>query len=161
MSLSQSEHAVGQRRCSDSGPAEARRHRCQAETTIETVAEFREVARQLRFVGLVVGTMHRRLDVCTRPAGDQIGFFTVTGNPAHRTAEAGVVIGDRDWCGKNLVLEARPALLDSLFDRMDMHLAHMRLILYLKARIGRQLEREAIVGIAGIDNVVPLPEDDS
>lgn len=61
------------------------------------------------------------LGVHPRAAGPQIGLFTVDCNLEHRWAETAVVIGDRTWWGRNVVLESRAALLDFLFEGMQMH----------------------------------------
>lgn len=50
-----------------------------------------------------------------------VGFFTMTVEGIHRTAETSVVIGNHEFWGKNVVVEARTALLDFLFDTLDMH----------------------------------------
>lgn len=59
--------------------------------------------------------------VCDKADGRAIGFFIVTADPKHRCAETSVVIGDRDYWGKNVVIEVRSAILDFLFDTLDMH----------------------------------------
>ena len=48
-------------------------------------------------------------------AGAIIGFYTINRDPAHRTATFNVVIGERDWWGRGVVLETRAALLDHFF----------------------------------------------
>ena len=50
-----------------------------------------------------------------------IGFYTMSVNHGHTTAETSVVIGDRDYWGKNAVVETRAALLTFLFDTLGMH----------------------------------------
>ena len=62
-----------------------------------------------------------RTRFCLRTDGQRIGFFTISCDLGHRCAETSVVVGDHDWWGKNVVMEARSALLDFLFERMDMH----------------------------------------
>ena len=61
------------------------------------------------------------LAICLNPDGPQIGFFIVNCDLRHKFAETSVVIGDRDFWGKNVVIETRSALLDFLFDQMNMH----------------------------------------
>jgi ribosomal-protein-alanine N-acetyltransferase len=61
------------------------------------------------------------LAICLRADDRQIGFFTVHCDPKHQTADTSVVVGDRDWWGKDVVMEGRTALLDFLFDRMHLH----------------------------------------
>lgn len=51
----------------------------------------------------------------------QIGFFTVNVDPRNRTGETSVVIGERVYWGKDVVREARSALLDFMFDTLDVH----------------------------------------
>ncbi|WP_298970137.1 GNAT family protein [uncultured Roseobacter sp.] len=58
--------------------------------------------------------------VCDRATGTPIGFFTVTID-SHKTAETAVVIGDRNYWGKNVVMETRAALLDFLFDTLGIY----------------------------------------
>jgi RimJ/RimL family protein N-acetyltransferase len=79
---------------------------------------------RLQAVRWVLGHDNRSrffLAVCPRPEGEPIGFFTVVCDNAHNTAETSVVIGERDWWGKDVVKEARTALLDFLFDTLRMH----------------------------------------
>lgn len=61
------------------------------------------------------------LAICLRSNGNQIGFFTVDCDPVHQSGETSVVIGNQDFWGKNVVLEARTALLDFLFDQVGLH----------------------------------------
>lgn len=42
-------------------------------------------------------------------------------DPVHRCGETSVVIGDQAYWGKNVVIEARTALLNFLFDRVGLH----------------------------------------
>ena len=53
--------------------------------------------------------------------GATIGFFTVVCDPNSRCADTSVVIGERSWWGRNVVIETRRELLDFLFDRLDLH----------------------------------------
>jgi len=79
---------------------------------------------RLQAVRYVLGHDNRTkffLTICLRQEGRQIGFFTVDCNLQHKSAETSVVVGDRDFWGKNVVIEARSALLNFLFDQMKMH----------------------------------------
>ena len=49
-----------------------------------------------------------------------IGFFTLTVDP-HGVAETAVVVGDRDFWGHNVVMEARSAIMDMAFDTLGVH----------------------------------------
>jgi RimJ/RimL family protein N-acetyltransferase len=49
-----------------------------------------------------------------------LGFFQVRIDRPHKLAEISVVIGDRDWWGRDVVLEARGAIIDFLFDRLKL-----------------------------------------
>jgi RimJ/RimL family protein N-acetyltransferase len=44
-----------------------------------------------------------------------IGFYQIDRNPYHRTAKLNVIIGDKSYWGRKVVLETRAALLDHLF----------------------------------------------
>lgn len=59
--------------------------------------------------------------ITVKETSEKIGFFTLTLEGAHRTAETAVVVGEQSWWGKNVVAECRAVLLDFLFDTMDMH----------------------------------------
>lgn len=50
-----------------------------------------------------------------RSTGQQIGFHTINVSRVHRVATINVIIGDKDWWGKRVVLETRAALLDHFF----------------------------------------------
>jgi len=52
--------------------------------------------------------------------GTPIGFFTATID-GHNVAETAVVVGDRAYWGQNVVMEARGAILDLLFDTLKVH----------------------------------------
>lgn len=56
----------------------------------------------------------------TRQDNKLIGFFQVRIDRPHKLAEISVVIGDRQWWGRNAVLEARGAIIDFLFDRLKL-----------------------------------------
>lgn len=59
-----------------------------------------------------------QLGIFVKPEGELIGFFQVRIDRHHKLAETSVVIGDRDWWGRNAVVETRQALVDFLFGRM-------------------------------------------
>lgn len=50
-----------------------------------------------------------------------IGFYIITVDPKHGFAETSVVVGKREFWGKNVVVETRSALLDFLFDVVRVH----------------------------------------
>jgi len=56
------------------------------------------------------------LGVFSKESGVHIGFFTVFVDAKNRSAQTNVVIGDRDYWGKGVVLETRGAIIDFLFD---------------------------------------------
>ncbi|MEO8559322.1 MAG: GNAT family protein [Rhodospirillales bacterium] len=58
--------------------------------------------------------------VFVKPDNILIGFFQVRIDKAHKLAEVSVVIGNRDWWGRDVVLEARGAIIDFLFDRLKL-----------------------------------------
>lgn len=59
--------------------------------------------------------------VTDRETETPIGFFTITIDAGHMTAETAVAIGKRDFWGKNIVIEARTALMAFLFDTVGVH----------------------------------------
>jgi RimJ/RimL family protein N-acetyltransferase len=56
------------------------------------------------------------LGIFDRESGLYIGFFAVNVDKGNRAATTNVVVGDKAWWGKRVVLEARAAILDFLFD---------------------------------------------
>jgi RimJ/RimL family protein N-acetyltransferase len=48
-------------------------------------------------------------------SGEPLGFYSLNRNPTHRTLNFNVVIGEKAWWGKGVVLETRAALLDHFF----------------------------------------------
>lgn len=60
------------------------------------------------------------LMVIDKKSEKSIGFFTVTVDP-HNVAETAVVVGDRDFWGQNVVMEARSAILDMAFGTLGVH----------------------------------------
>ena len=49
-----------------------------------------------------------------------VGFIAIFCNPFHRTAWTNTIIGDRKYWGKNLVIEARGAVIDFIFNTLQM-----------------------------------------
>ena len=62
----------------------------------------------------VVGIFDRETKLC-------IGFFQIYCNMNVKNARTAVVIGEKGYWGKGVVLETRPAILDFLFDRLSLH----------------------------------------
>ncbi len=59
---------------------------------------------------------HRCLiGIFLKKGGLQIGFYILDLNERHRHLAMNVVIGDKDWWGRKVVLETRAALLDHFF----------------------------------------------
>ncbi len=48
--------------------------------------------------------------------GAQIGFYSVYYDAANRLGQTNVVVGERDWWGRGVVMETRAAIIDFLFD---------------------------------------------
>ena len=65
----------------------------------------------------------RRFCLMVRPKdGDNpIGLFTATADQKNLIAETAVVIGDRFYWGRDVVREARPVIIDFLFEELGMH----------------------------------------
>ncbi|MFK7877167.1 MAG: GNAT family N-acetyltransferase [Paracoccaceae bacterium] len=59
--------------------------------------------------------------VRARDSGDMVGFFTITFEYAHGTAETAVVIGNKSYWGQNVVVETRGAILEFLFLTLGVH----------------------------------------
>lgn len=59
--------------------------------------------------------------VIDKETSDPIGLFTINNSVAHRVVETAVVIGNHDYWGKNVVIEARTALMDFIFDHLGAH----------------------------------------
>ena len=49
-----------------------------------------------------------------------VGFITIFANPFHRTASTNVVIGNRAYWGRNIVLEARGEVIRFIFEQLRM-----------------------------------------
>lgn len=61
------------------------------------------------------------LIVRDRSNGQKIGMFTISFRPVHQVAETAVVIGNKEYWGKNVVVEARGAILKFLFEEVGVH----------------------------------------
>lgn len=61
------------------------------------------------------------LGIYPRSEAAAIGFFTVDCDLKNRCADTSVVIGERAYWGRNVVIETRSALLDFLFEIVDLH----------------------------------------
>lgn len=56
--------------------------------------------------------------ICASIAELPIGFYAVRADPKHLFAETMVVIGNKDYWGKRVVLETRAVLIDFLFEQL-------------------------------------------
>lgn len=74
------------------------------------------LAEVARYIGSFDNDRNFALGIFDRATGRHIGFFAVHLDPQNRSATTDVMIGEREWWGKRVVLEARAALLDFLFD---------------------------------------------
>lgn len=61
------------------------------------------------------------LIVRDRNTEQKIGMFTISFRPVHQVAETAVVIGNKEYWGKNVVVEARGAILKFLFEEVGVH----------------------------------------
>ena len=61
------------------------------------------------------------LGIFTKKEDHHIGFYSVLCDNRQATAITNVVIGERDYWGKGVVIETRAAILDFLFDRLAIH----------------------------------------
>lgn len=61
------------------------------------------------------------LVVIDKASNEAIGFFTINADAGHLTAETSVVLGNHDFWGKNVVVEARTAILNFLFETLGIH----------------------------------------
>lgn len=68
----------------------------------------------LRYIAEGDDAVRFRLGVFTREDELHIGNYAAECHPVHRRADLGVLIGDRAWWGKGVVLETRPAVLGFL-----------------------------------------------
>jgi RimJ/RimL family protein N-acetyltransferase len=58
------------------------------------------------------------LGIFVKETGRLIGFYSIYWERRHNIAGTNVVVGDRAYWGKNVVLETRAAIIDFLFDRL-------------------------------------------
>jgi RimJ/RimL family protein N-acetyltransferase len=56
--------------------------------------------------------------VIDKETSTPIGLFTITNDTVNNCVETAVVIGNHDYWGKNVVIEARTALMDFIFDNL-------------------------------------------
>lgn len=57
--------------------------------------------------------------ITPKDGGELIGVHTVAVGGGYRTASMLVVVHDRDWWGKGVVMEVRPRLINHVFDNSD------------------------------------------
>lgn len=57
--------------------------------------------------------------IIPKETGKPIGVHTVGVGGGYRTASMLVVVGDRDWWGKGVVVEIRPRIINHVFDNSD------------------------------------------
>ncbi|MFO1235919.1 MAG: GNAT family protein [Alphaproteobacteria bacterium] len=55
------------------------------------------------------------IGIFDRANGLHVGFYQIDVSPTHRTAAFNVIVGDKSYWGRKVVLETRAALLDHLF----------------------------------------------
>jgi len=60
------------------------------------------------------------LGIFCKETGRIIGFFAAFPNPSTKVAKTNIVIGEKDYWGKRVVQEIRPAMLSFLFEVMGM-----------------------------------------
>lgn len=63
------------------------------------------------------------IGIFAKSMGQHIGFFQIDVNKLHRTAGFNVVIGDKQYWGKNAVNETRAAILTEFFERRGLEKA--------------------------------------
>jgi RimJ/RimL family protein N-acetyltransferase len=78
----------------------------------------------VRYIARADGENTLLIGVFTRAMSQQIGFYLIEVNRMHMTANFNLVIGDRQYWGKNVVNETRAALLDELFERRGIEKAY-------------------------------------
>ncbi|MFZ5792762.1 MAG: GNAT family N-acetyltransferase [Pseudomonadota bacterium] len=82
-----------------------------------------------RPANMTVADLHRYIDrfnnrtafhfgVLLKETGRLIGFYSVYWDRKHNLASTNVMIGDKSYWGKGVVLESRAAIIDFLFDRL-------------------------------------------
>ncbi len=77
----------------------------------------------LKYIG---GTDNARvylIGIFAKAMGLHVGFYQIDVTPMHRTAGFNVVIGDKQYWGKNAVNETRAALLTEFFERRGLEKA--------------------------------------
>ena len=80
------------------------------------VAAVRMTKQQLAgYIGSFDGTTRFLIGIFVRENERHIGFYMIETDPGHGLANFNVVIGDKEFWGKKVVLETRPALLDHFF----------------------------------------------
>lgn len=73
-----------------------------------------------RYISRFDNRTRYHLGVFTKESGLHIGFYTIYIDPRTRAAQTNVVIGDRNFWGKSVVLETRAVIIDFLFERLGM-----------------------------------------
>lgn len=80
------------------------------EQTIATVRDYvRRNDNRTRFL----------LGIFTKAENEHLGNIEASVDPHHKTARTGVMIGERAYWGKGVVLEVREAMIDFLFAELD------------------------------------------
>ncbi len=83
-------------------PINTEPHKASREEMARYAQRFDQVSR------LLIGIFERQ-------TGLHVGLYQIDLNPRHRTAKFNVIIGDKDFWGRKVVLETRAVLLDHLF----------------------------------------------
>jgi RimJ/RimL family protein N-acetyltransferase len=68
------------------------------------------------YIGSFDGETRFLIGIFLRDDNRHIGFYMIETDPIHGLANFNVVIGDKEFWGKKVVLETRPALLDHFFE---------------------------------------------
>jgi RimJ/RimL family protein N-acetyltransferase len=58
------------------------------------------------------------LGIFVRASDEIIGVYSIYFDPVHCVAETNVLVGERDWWGRDVVVETRGAVLDFLFEQV-------------------------------------------
>lgn len=66
---------------------------------------------------------HYQIGIFERRSGTHIGYHELNLNRGHGLIQTNVLIGEKDWWGKGVVLETRAALLDHFFFSDDLQKA--------------------------------------
>jgi len=81
------------------------------------VSAIRMTPQQLAgYIGNFDGITRFLIGIFLREGERHIGFYMIDTDPVHGLANFNVVIGDKEFWGKKVVLETRPALLDHFFE---------------------------------------------